>query len=148
MIRRRLAVLVLCSIPLLARGQGVVDDQGIAYNPVRPPRKIVSLTPDVTEILFALGLDREIVGVTRYCDYPAAAREKQKIGGIVDPSLELIHSLAQDGLEKIGHHGPMGAMGVPRSMLPSWEDIQILPAQLATKPLAEDAIKAVKEGRT
>ncbi len=56
----------------------------------------------------------------------------------IEPTLEFIHSLAQDGLEKIGHHGPMGAMGVPRSMLPSWEDIQILPAQLATKPLAED----------
>jgi len=96
MIRRRLAVLVLCSIPLLARGQGVVDDQGIAFHPVPPPRRIVSLTPDVTEILFALGLDREIVGVTRYCDYPAAAREKQKIGGIIDPSLELIHSLSPD----------------------------------------------------
>ena len=56
----------------------------------------------------------------------------------IEPTLELIHSLAQDGLEKIGHHGPMGAMGVPKSMLPSWDDIQILPAQLATKPLPEE----------
>ena len=56
----------------------------------------------------------------------------------VEPTLELIHSLARDGLEKTGHHGPMGAMGVPRPTLPQWDDIQILPAQLATKPLAED----------
>jgi len=56
----------------------------------------------------------------------------------IEPTLELIHSLAQDGLEKIGHHGPMGAMGVPRAMLPSWDDIQVLPAQLATKPLPEE----------
>jgi len=96
MILRRLAVLVLCSIPLLARGQGVVDDQGIVFDPEEPPRRIISLAPDVTEILFALGLDEEIVGVTRYCDHPAAAREKRKIGGIVDPSLELIHSLSPD----------------------------------------------------
>ncbi len=96
MILRRLAVLVLCSIPLLARGQGVVDDQGIAFDPAEPPRRIISLTPDVTEILFALGLDKEIVGVTRYCDHPAAARGKKKIGGIIDPSLELIHSLSPD----------------------------------------------------
>ena len=56
----------------------------------------------------------------------------------IEPTLEFIHALAQDGLEKVGHHGPMGAMGVPRSTLPSWDDIQILPAQLASKPLAED----------
>ena len=55
-----------------------------------------------------------------------------------EPTVELIHALARDGLEKIGHHGPMGAMGVPRATLPQWDDIQILTAQLATKPLAED----------
>ena len=56
----------------------------------------------------------------------------------IEPTLEFIHSLAQDGLDKTGHHGPMGAMGVPRPTLPQWDDIQILPAQLARKPLAED----------
>ncbi len=56
----------------------------------------------------------------------------------IEPTLEFIHSLAQDGLEKVGHHGPMGAMGVPRLTLPQWDDIQILPAQLARKPLTED----------
>lgn len=56
----------------------------------------------------------------------------------IEPTLEFIHSLARDGLDKTGHHGPMGAMGVPRTTLPQWDDIQILPAQLATKPLAED----------
>lgn len=55
-----------------------------------------------------------------------------------EPTLELIHMLAREGLDKVGHHGPMGAMGVPRAMLPAWDDIQILPAQLARKPLAED----------
>ena len=56
----------------------------------------------------------------------------------VEPTLELIHALARDGLKQIGRHGPMGAMGVPRPTLPQWDDIQILPAQLATKPLAEN----------
>ena len=55
-----------------------------------------------------------------------------------EPTLEFIHMLARDGLSKTGHHGPMGAMGVPRPTLPSWDDIQILTAQLATKPLFED----------
>ena len=57
---------------------------------------------------------------------------------MIESTLELIHSLARDGLEKTGRHGPMGAMGVPRPTLPQWDDIQIFPGQLATKPLAED----------
>ena len=56
----------------------------------------------------------------------------------LEPTLEFIHALARDGLDKTGHHGPMGAMGVPRPTLPQWDDIQILPAQLAAKPLAEE----------
>jgi len=55
-----------------------------------------------------------------------------------EPHVELIHALARDGLEKMGHHGPMGAMGVERQNLPSWDDIQILTAQMATKPLMEN----------
>lgn len=49
-----------------------------------------------------------------------------------------IHALARDGLSKVGHHGEMGAMGVPRMDLPRWDDIQILPAQFARKPLMDD----------
>lgn len=56
-----------------------------------------------------------------------------------EPTVELIHALARDGLEKTGHHGPLAAMGVPRSELPQWDDIQMLTAQLARKPLLEDA---------
>ena len=52
-----------------------------------------------------------------------------------EPTVELIHELARDGLAKVGHHGPMAAMGVPRDQLPHWDDIQIMVAQLARKPL-------------
>ncbi len=51
-----------------------------------------------------------------------------------EPTVKYIHDLARDGLGVVGHHGPMGAMGVPRSALPHWDDIQILAAQFATKP--------------
>ena len=56
-----------------------------------------------------------------------------------EPNVELIHELARDGLAKVGHHGPMAAMGVPRDRLPKWDDIQIMVAQLASKPLADEA---------
>lgn len=55
-----------------------------------------------------------------------------------EPTLAYIKALAKDGLSKTGHHGEMGAMGVPLTELPQWKDIQILAAQLATKPLMED----------
>ena len=55
-----------------------------------------------------------------------------------EPTVQLIHALAADGLSKTGHHGQMDAMGVPRPTLPQWDDIQILTAQLATKPLFDD----------
>jgi glutamate synthase domain-containing protein 2/CDGSH-type Zn-finger protein len=55
-----------------------------------------------------------------------------------EPTVARIHALARDGLSKLGHHGEMGAMGVPRKDLPHWDDIQILPAQMARKPLLDD----------
>jgi glutamate synthase domain-containing protein 2 len=55
-----------------------------------------------------------------------------------EPTIAYIKALAKDGLKKTGHHGEMGAMGVPIPELPQWKDIQILAAQLATKPLMED----------
>ncbi|MEM7161194.1 MAG: glutamate synthase-related protein [Bacteroidota bacterium] len=55
-----------------------------------------------------------------------------------EPTLAYIKSLASDGLTKTGHHGEMGAMGVPIPELPRWNDIQLLAAQMATKPLMED----------
>ena len=65
-------------------------------------------------------------------DAPKAKATKE------EPTVEFIHQLARDGLKKIGHHGPMTAMGVPRGQLPHWDDIQIMAAQLATQPLLED----------
>ena len=56
-----------------------------------------------------------------------------------EPTVARIHELARDGLSKLGHHGEMGAMGVPRKDLPHWDDIQILPAQMARKPLLDEA---------
>ena len=49
-----------------------------------------------------------------------------------------IQQLAKYGLSKTGHHGPVAAMGVGRNELPKWDDIQILPAQLARLPHLED----------
>lgn len=56
----------------------------------------------------------------------------------VEDQVAYIQELAKNGLSKVGHHGPMGAMGVPRRDLPSWDDIQFVTAQLAKLPLLDD----------
>jgi len=58
--------------------------------PAPGPRRVVSLAPSVTEMLFALGFGTRLVGVTTYCDYPAEARKLPKVGGFTNPSLESI----------------------------------------------------------
>lgn len=61
-----------------------------------------------------------------------------------EPTVEFIHQLARDGLSTFGHHGPMGAMGVPRNQLPSWDDIQVMVAQLSNKPLMDEVAVATE----
>ncbi|MGF1468437.1 MAG: glutamate synthase-related protein [Sandaracinaceae bacterium] len=60
-------------------------------------------------------------------------------GGPEEEHNRYIQRLAREGLGKLGHHGRVSAMGVPRQELPSWDDLQILTAQLARRPLADDA---------
>ena len=62
----------------------------------KPATRIVSLAPSITEILYALDLDDEIVGVTLSCDYPPQAVLKPKVGGLVYPSVERIISMEPD----------------------------------------------------
>jgi iron complex transport system substrate-binding protein len=78
-----------------ARGQErlLTDEIGRKVKIPDPPKRIVSMAPSITEMLFALGLDKEIVGVTDFCNYPEAALTKHRIGGFVNPSIEKIVSL-------------------------------------------------------
>ena len=61
-----------------------------------PARRIVSLVPSVTELIYALGGEARLVGRTDFCDYPPAAREKPSVGGMVAPNLEAIVALKAD----------------------------------------------------
>ena len=63
-------------------------------------------------------------------------------GATEEPFNNYIQELARNGLSRLGHHGKVSAMGVPLTELPRWDDIQILTAQLATRPLEDDAAVA------
>ncbi|MDZ7619631.1 MAG: helical backbone metal receptor, partial [Patescibacteria group bacterium] len=60
------------------------------------PSRIVSMAPSITETLFALGLGGRVVGVTRFCSFPAEVAELPRVGGHLDPNLEAILRLRPD----------------------------------------------------
>jgi glutamate synthase domain-containing protein 2/nitrite reductase/ring-hydroxylating ferredoxin subunit len=78
--------------------------------------------------------------------YPQPFNRNEYLGDFTDthpedtePYTSYIQSLAKNGLNKSGKHGPSEAMGVDRNTLPKWENIQFLPAQLSRRPLMDDA---------
>lgn len=62
--------------------QTITDHSGYETLIDHEPQKIVSLVPSNTEILYALGLGERVVGVSNFCDYPAEATQKPKVGDI------------------------------------------------------------------
>ena len=72
------------------------DDRGVAVRLAAPPHRVVSLAPSLTEIVFLLGRGGSLVGVTRFCNVPAAASAVPKIGGVSDPDVERIVALSPD----------------------------------------------------
>ena len=84
----------------------------------KAPKRIISLAPSNTEILFALELGGRVVGVSGFCDFPAAARKKEKIGDFMSPNLEKILLLKPDlvlaggGVQK-DLAVKLSAMGIP-----------------------------------
>lgn len=92
--------------------------------------RIVSAAPSATEILFALGVGDQVVGVTRFCDYPEEAKKLPKIGGFTDLSIETIVGLQPDVVvgARIGNIRPtvekLESLGI-KTVFPS--DGQTLP---------------------
>ena len=74
----------------------VTDQTGRQITLPAAPARIISLVPSVTEILFSIGAQQRLVGVTDFCDYPAEARRKPHVGGMLAPSLEGMVSLKPD----------------------------------------------------
>ena len=97
---KKLLVLLLVSFFFFMKGEVVAetftDEVGRKLEVMGPPQRIVSVAPSVTEVLFALGLEDRLVGVSSYCQFPPEALTKEKIGGYINPSLEKIVSLRPD----------------------------------------------------
>ena len=88
--------LVCLLMPEPASALTVTDQTGRRVVLPALPARIVSLVPSVTETVFTIGAQARLVGVTDFCDYPPAARQKPSVGGMVSPSLEGIVALKPD----------------------------------------------------
>ncbi|MBE0613557.1 MAG: cobalamin-binding protein [Burkholderiales bacterium] len=89
------AVFVSCSAARAAEIQ-VVDDAGRILSLAQPAQRIISLTPHMTELLFAAGAGGKIVGTVEYSNFPAAAQRIARIGDNAQLDLERIVALKPD----------------------------------------------------
>jgi len=83
----------------------------------KPPQRIISLSPNLTEMIFLVGAGKQLAGRTDFCDYPPEAQSKPSIGGIINPSLEKLISLEPDLV--------LAARGVDAAFLDRLEEMQI-----------------------
>jgi iron complex transport system substrate-binding protein len=94
------AILLLSLVPPAAPGDrfplSVRDDRGVTVRLDAPPRRVVSLAPSLTEIVFLLGRQEALAGVTRFCNFPPAASSFPKVGGVSDPDVERVIALSPD----------------------------------------------------
>lgn len=86
-----LAAVVGCRpAPTARTGTRITDDAGDAVSLVLPARRIVSLNPAATELLFALGAGNTVIGRTAWCDYPPEAKAVPSLGDGISPNLEAV----------------------------------------------------------
>lgn len=112
------------------------------------------MAPNITEILFALGLGERVVGVTRFCDYPPETRLLRRIGGLVDANIEIIQSLDPDLV--IAFRGNplrlvdrIGKLGLPVFVLDIGEGLEALfplIAKIGRVTRSEDRADALVSG--
>ncbi len=94
-VRRVLAACVLMSVAV-AHAFEVTDDRGIKVSFAKPPQRIVSLLPSLTETVCELGECARLVGVDRYSNYPSSVIKLPQVGGGLDPNIEAIVALKPD----------------------------------------------------
>ncbi len=121
------------------------------------PEKIISLAPSNTEILFSLGLGDKIVGVTEFCDYPEAAKEKPKVAGFADADIEKILAAEPDVifisstmhvdeiLPSLENYGMTVVVIDPRALDEVLDSYTIIGKVTGTSQRAEQIVKSMSE---
>jgi len=92
----RLFVFQLCFAPWVYAAIELIDDDGTRISLVKPAQRIISLAPNITEVLFHIGAGDQIVGVDEYSNYPPEAEEITRVNNYAAANYELIVSLRPD----------------------------------------------------
>ena len=156
----RRAILLFWIAPLLWWGAAdaasltIVDDAGRSVVLDRPPRRIMALTPDHTEILFALGADDRIIAVDQWSDYPPAAKAKPRIASFnsnleqiirFSPDLILSTHGAAEPLLPLERYGIRVMIFAPRTLDDLYRHILLIGRIVGAEVRAEGLIAAMRQ---
>jgi len=118
--------------------------------------RVISLAPSTTEILFALGLDDNIVGISSFCNYPQETENKEKVGAFSSPNIEKILSLKPDiifctGLQQAPAAEKLSRLGIkvyvsdPSSIAELFESIRQIASLTHSESEADELIHKMKD---
>jgi len=116
---RRLLLTLLLAAGSAQAAIDITDDTGQALHLAQPAKRIVSLAPHITEMLFAAGAGNQVVGAVQYSDYPDAAKKIARVGGYTSVDMEKVAALKPDLVVawKSGNRGAhldkLRALGIP-----------------------------------
>src|SRR5712692_6423417 len=97
--RSRLWIIIValaCGVTASAAGRELVDAMGRHVRVPSTPHRVMALAPSITETIYSIGAGDEVVGVTDFTDWPAEAQRRPSVGGLVNPSIEMLVSLRPD----------------------------------------------------
>lgn len=100
------------------------------------PKKIVSIAPSATEILFAIGAGERVVADTTYCDYPPEADKLPKIGGFTNPDVEKIVALSPDLV--------LGARGTPVGLFNQMQALKLTVAAIDAEDSLDQMLESIR----
>ena len=136
---------ILCSWVVAAHAVVLRDDRQIEVNIAKPPQRIVSLLPSLTETVCALGQCQKLVGVDRYSNWPDSIAKLPRMGGGIDPNIESVLAAKPDlvlmatsarGAERLASLGVTVLALEPRSHA-DVQRVMRLVAQALDVPVAE-----------
>jgi iron complex transport system substrate-binding protein len=104
--RLLLLLTAMLAVPCFA-GRILTDEMGRKVVVPDHPHRVICLMPTVTDTVFALGAGDDVVGISDYTKYPAAALTKPSVGDLIKPSIETILSLHPDLVIGTQPKGPM-----------------------------------------
>ena len=131
----------------------VVDDDGVSVTIPEKPMRIISTAPSSTEILFALGLDDRIVGVTSLDDYPPQAANVEKVGDFqvnteavmaLSPDLVVGYAGAEDALQPVQSAGAAVVILNPTTLEGIYSNIQTIGKATGAAAEAAELVDALK----